>query len=71
MLDKDLPLTETAKNIQTLRDALFMKDCVLSYWDWTSNTSVCTKGAPVDMGYAVFNDLCKNEIKTVATNEVA
>jgi len=65
MLDKDLPLKETQANIKNLKKYLVMKDCKILFWNWTKNTSVCEKGAPVDMGQCVFDDICKNEMEVV------
>ena len=65
MLDKDLPLDETKKNINTLKKYLVMKNCKVLFWDWTKNKSVCDKGAPVDMGQCVFEDICKKEMEEI------
>lgn len=65
MLDKDLDLEETMSNAKRLSKYLVMKDCHIKYWNWKKNTTMCPKGAPVDMGYDVFSDICKNEMEEV------
>lgn len=63
MMDKDLDLKETKKNIEILKSYSVMKSCRIKFWDWEKNKTVCEKGAPVDMGRAIFEDICKNEMR--------
>lgn len=65
MLDRDLPLIETKKNIKVLQDFGLMRETKIKYWNWKNNTSVCEKGAPVDMGTSVFREICENEMEEV------
>lgn len=63
MLDSDLPLENTKKNIDVLRSVCAMRSLHISYFDWTECLDLGEKCSPSDEGKEVFEDILKNYIK--------
>ena len=63
MLDNDLPLENTKRNIDTLRSVAAMRDFQIGYFDWTECLDLPAKASPSDEGKEVLEDILKYNIK--------
>lgn len=63
MLDSDLPLENTKRNINTLRSIAVMRDFKISYFDWTECLDLPSKASPSDEGKEVLEYILKENIK--------
>lgn len=65
LLDKDLPLSETKKNADAIRQHAKLRDIKLSYWNWEYNLDLGPKSAPVDGTLEQFKYILENEIEPI------
>lgn len=65
LLDKDLPLIETKKNADNIKEYAKFRDIKISYWNWTYNLDLEDKSAPVDGTYDQFQYILKEEIEPI------
>lgn len=63
MLDKTLPLENTRKNIDMLKDFCVMRQIEMKFWDWTDNITLDDKSAPCDDTRDEFEYILNEEIK--------
>lgn len=63
MLDSDLPLENTKRNIDTLRSIAVMRDFKISYFDWTECLDLPSKASPSDEGKEVLEYILAENIK--------
>ena len=63
MLDKTLPLENTRKNIDMLKDFCVMRQIEIKFWDWTENITLDDKSAPCDDTRDEFEYILNEEIK--------
>ena len=65
MLDKDLPLENTKRNVEVLRQFCKMRDLDIKFWNWTYNLDLADKAAPVDGTREEFIYILENEIEDI------
>ena len=65
LLDKDLPLSETKKNADAIKQYAKMMDVKITYWNWTYNLDLDDKAAPVDGTYEQFKYILEEEIEDI------
>ena len=65
LLDKDLPLIETKKNADAIRQYTKFRDIKISYWNWTYNLDLGEKCSPVDGNREQFEYILKEEIESI------
>ena len=63
MLDNDLPLNNTKRNIYMLRSVATMRDLQISYFDWTECLDLPAKASASDEGKEVFEYILEENIK--------
>lgn len=63
MLDNDLPLENTKRNIDMLRSIVTMRDLQISYFDWTECLDLPAKASASDEGKEVLEDILAENIK--------
>ena len=63
MLDSDLPLENTKRNIDMLRSVAIMRDLQINYFDWTECLEFPAKASPSDEGKEVFEYILAENIK--------
>ena len=63
MLDSDLPLENTKRNIDMLRSVATMTDLQISYFDWTECLDLPAKASASDEGKEVFEYILEENIK--------
>ena len=63
MLDSDLPLDNTKRNIDMLRSVATMRDLQISYFDWTECLDLPVKASASDEGKEVFEYILEENIK--------
>ena len=63
MLDNDLPLNNTKRNIDMLRSVATMRDLQISYFDWTECLDLPAKASASDEGKEVFEYILEENIK--------
>ena len=63
MLDSDLPLENTKRNIDMLRNVAIMRDLQINYFDWTECLELPAKASPSDEGKEVFEYILAENIK--------
>ena len=63
MLDSDLPLENTKRNIDMLRSVAIMRDLQINYFDWTECLELPAKASPSDEGKEVFEYILAENIK--------
>ncbi len=63
MLDNDLPLENTKRNIDMLRSVVTMRDLQISYFDWTECLDLPAKASASDEGKEVFENILAENIK--------
>lgn len=67
LLDKDLPLIETKRNADAIRQYAKMMNVKITYWNWTYNFDLDDKAAPVDGTYEQFKYILEEEIEAIET----
>ena len=71
MLDNDLPLENTKRNIDMLRSVATMRDLQISYFDWTECLDLPDKSSPSDEGKEILDNILKENIKeTIVDDEL-
>ena len=65
MLDNNLPLENTKRNVDVLQSLCTMKTTEIKFWDWMYTLDIDEKSAPCDSGKEVFEYILKNEIENV------
>lgn len=63
MLDNDLPLENTKRNIDMLRSIVTMRDLQISYFDWTECLDLPAKASASDEGKEVLQYILAENIK--------
>lgn len=63
MLDNDLPIENTKRDIEVLRNVSAMRDFQISYFDWTECLDLPEKSSPSDEGKEVLEDILAENIK--------
>ena len=63
MLDSDLPLENTKRNIDMLRSVATMRDLQINYFDWTECLELPAKASPSDEGKEVLEYILAENIK--------
>ena len=63
MLDSDLPLENTKRNIDMLRSVATMRDLQISYFDWTECLDLPAKASASDEGKEVLQYILAENIK--------
>lgn len=63
MLDSDLPLDNTKRNINMLRSVATMRDLQISYFDWTECLDLPAKASASDEGKEVLQYILAENIK--------
>ena len=63
MLDSDLPLDNTKRNINMLRSVATMRDLQISYFDWTECLDLPAKASASDEGKEVLEYILAENIK--------
>ena len=63
MLDNDLPIENTKRDIEVLRNVSTMRDFQISYFDWTECLDLPEKSSPSDEGKEVLEDILAENIK--------
>lgn len=63
MLDNNLPLENTKRNIEVLRNVCAMRSLHISYFDWTECLDLGDKCSPSDEGKEILEDILKHYIK--------
>ncbi len=63
MLDSDLPLENTKRNIDMLRSVAIMRDLQINYFDWTECLELPAKASPSDEGKEVLEYILAENIK--------
>jgi DNA primase len=63
MLDNNLPLENTKRNVETLQEFCKMKAVDIRYWNWTYNLDLDEKAAPCDGIKEEFIYILENEIE--------
>ena len=63
MLDSDLPLENTKRNIDMLRSVATMRDLQISYFDWTECLDLPAKASASDEGKEVLEYILEENIK--------
>lgn len=67
LLDKDLPLIETKKNADAIKQYAKLRDVKILYWNWTYNLDLDDKSSPVDGTYDQFKYILEEEIEPIET----
>ena len=71
MLDNNLPLENTKRDMETLRNAAVMHDLQISYFDWTECLDLPDKSSPSDEGKEILDNILKENIKeTIVDDEL-
>lgn len=71
MLDNNLPLENTKRDMETLRNAAVMRDLQISYFDWTECLDLPDKSSPSDEGKEILDNILKENIKeTIVEDEL-
>ena len=69
MLDNNLPLENTKRNVEVLQNFCTMRSAEIKFWNWTDNLDLAEKAAPCDEGRAAFEYILENEIEDVSKLE--
>ena len=69
MLDNSLPLENTKRNAEILREFCKMRTLDIRFWNWENNLDLDEKAAPCDEGRSVFEYILANEIEDVSSLE--
>ena len=70
MLDKDLPLENTKRNVDVLREFCKMKTVDLKFWQWQYNLDLEDKAASCDGTLKEFQYILENEIEDVGVLKI-
>ena len=71
MLDNNLPLENTKRDMETPRNAAVMRDLQISYFDWTECLDLPDKSSPSDEGKEILDNILKENIKeTIVEDEL-
>lgn len=62
MLDNNLDLANTKKNIDVLRASCQSQEIEIGIWDWRQNITCDYKASPTDAGKAIFEEILQTEI---------
>ena len=65
MLDNNLPLENTKRNVDVLQAFCMMKATEIRFWNWEYTLDIDDKAAPCDSGKEVFEYILENEIEDV------
>lgn len=63
MLDNNLPLENTKRNVDVLREFCTMRTLEIKFWNWEYNLDLDDKAAPCDEGLEEFRYILENEIE--------
>lgn len=66
MLDSDLPLEETKKNAELIKNYAKMRSVDIKFWNWHDNLGLGPKSSPVDETKEEFEYILKNEIRDIS-----
>ena len=66
MLDNNLPLENTKRNVNILQEYCKMKAVNIRFWNWIYNLDLDEKSAPCDESKEVFEYILENEIEDVS-----
>ena len=66
MLDSDLPLEETKKNADLIKNYAKMRSVDIKFWDWRDNLGLAPKSSPVDSDISEWNYILQNEIREIS-----
>lgn len=69
MLDSDLPLEETKKNADLIKNYAKMRSVDIKFWDWRDNLGLGSKSSPVDADIDEWHYILQNEIRDI--NEIS
>lgn len=67
MLDNNLPLENTKRNVEALQAFCKMRSMNIKFWNWENNLDLDEKAAPCDEGKAAFEYILENEIEDAST----
>lgn len=70
MLDNNLPLENTKRNVDVLREFCKMRTLDIKFWQWKYNLDIGEKAAACDEGKEVFEYILENEIEDVSKLEL-
>lgn len=65
MLDSDLPVEETKKNADLIKQYAAMRSTSIKFWDWRDNLGLSPKSSPVDGNLNEWKYILTNEIKDI------
>ena len=65
LLDKDLPIENTKRDVEVLKSFCKMRETKIRYWDWRDNISLPEKSAPCDGSKEEFEYILREEIKPI------
>lgn len=63
MLDNNLPLENTMRNVKVLQEFCTMRTVDIKFWNWTYNLDLDEKAAPCDSSKEEFIYILENEIE--------
>jgi len=63
LLDNSLPLKNTKRNVEVLKEFCNMREIDILYWNWYYNLDLADKAAPCDEGKEIFEYILENEIE--------
>lgn len=69
LLDKDLPLENTKRNVDVLREFCVMRTLEIKFWNWEYNLDLGDKAAPCDGSLEEFEYILENEIEDASKLE--
>ena len=65
MLDNNLPLENTKRNVEVLQEFCKMRTLDIKFWNWTYNLDLEDKAAPCDGSKEEFIYILENEIENI------
>lgn len=65
LLDNSLPLKNTKRNVDVLKEFCKMRSVDIKFWNWTDNLDLEEKAAPCDAGKKAFEYILENEIEDI------
>ena len=69
MLDSDLPLEETKKNADLIKNYAKMRSVNIKFWDWRDSLEVGSKSSPIDGTVDNWDYILKYETKDISELE--
>ena len=66
MLDNNLPLENTKRNVEVLQAFCKMRTLDIKFWNWTYNLTLENKMAPCDDSKEEFVYILENEIENAS-----